>query len=279
MDLISNQPYQLRDLDIVDYKLYPLKDKVRDKVFILRGPKPPKLETNSYFSCLGAAYTFGCYTPKPYPLLLAQKLELPCLNLGIAGAGATLYIQQENSLLIELANQSRFVIVLVMSGRSHPSSICMPPKVGSLTAPAIGKQYNKLFNEDKSAFEKIVREMRSNFVEHYISLANKLTIPKILLYFSTRKPNYEDNFNKNYKTANMGFPHFINKSTIKKIIPYFNDYVECISAKNFPQKLINRWTDEPINESEGQPYNKYYASPQMHKDAQKILLPVCQKYL
>jgi hypothetical protein len=271
--------YQDRDFNIVDYQLWSFKDEERDKVHTLRGPQPSSLIKKDYFTCLGPATTFGCYTEFPYPLILQNQLSLQCLNLGIAGAGANLYLQEENSLLIDLVNDSKFVIILVMSGRSHASSVCQPPKVGKLTGPKIMKKYQRLYQADKTLFEKAVNQMRKSFVNDYIHLSEKIKVPKILLYLSTRNPKFEDDFSKSFPRAHRGFPHFVNQSTIQNILPYFDEYVECISSRGFPQKLISRFTGEPTTNSKGESQNGYYASPEMHQDAAQMLIKICQKYL
>jgi hypothetical protein len=272
-------PYQLRDYNIVDYQLWSLKDEQRNKVHILRGPQPSSLTKNNYFACVGPATTFGCYAKLPYSLLLQKQLAFPCLNLGIAGAGATLYLQEENSLLIDLANDSKFVIVLVMSGRSHASKLFQPPKVGEITGPKIMKKYKQLHKNDKSLLRESINQMRENFVKDYINLAEIIKIPKILLYLSTRSPEYKDNFSDSFSEVHRGFPHFINKSTIQSILPHFDEYVECVSSRGFPQKLISRFTGEPTTNSKGDSKNAYYASPEMHEDAAQMLLPICKRYI
>jgi hypothetical protein len=272
-------PYQVRDYNIVDYQLWPLKDEKRDKVHILRGPQPSSLIKNNYFACLGSATALGCYAQQPYSLLLQKQLSFPSLNLSIAGAGATLYLQEENRLLIDLANDSKFVIVLVMSGRCHPSRRFLPPKVGKLKGPKLMKKYQQLHQTDKTLFRKTVNQMRESFVKDYIRLSKRIKPPKILLYLSTRKPQYEDNFSKSFIQAHQGFPHFINKSTIQGILPCFDEYIECVSSRGFPQKLISRFTGKPTTNGKGETHNSYYASPEMHEDTAQMLLSVCQKYL
>ena len=57
--------YQARDWEYVDYEMY--QDEETGLWF--RGPRPV-LEGGNYFTCVGAAQTFGCFCPEPYPELL-----------------------------------------------------------------------------------------------------------------------------------------------------------------------------------------------------------------
>ncbi len=272
------KPYQGRDIEIIDYQIFPIKDEKRNKIFGFRGPKPPSLEKNTYFTGLGPATTLGCYTQKPYLSLLGERLGLPNLNLGLPGCGATLLNQEDNGILIDLANNSRFVIVLVMSGRSHPSRLFRPVRVGTLVSAQIMTELKKYFKNDQAMLRDVVADMRNSFVEDNIQLVNKLKVPKILLYLSHHPLDYEDDYDHKFTNLNQGFPHFINRETVDRVINYFDDYVECHSSRGYPQKLISRFTGEPVTNKQGE-YNVSYASPEMHEDAAKLLLPVCQKYL
>lgn len=272
------QPYQRRDIDIVDYQIYPMEDKKNNKVFGFRGPQPLPLEKSCYFVGLGPATTFGCYTKRPYLWLLEQDLGLPNLNLGMPGCGATLLNQEDNSLLIDLVNDARFAIVLVMSARSHSSRLHRPARLGSLSSPQIMKELSQYFKKDRPFLRGVITDMRNSFVEDYIKLTQKIKVPKILLYLSHHSLDYEDNYDLDFPSLHQGFPHFINRETVDRVIHHFDDFVECHSLRGYPQKLISRFTGEPVTNKQGE-YNTGYASPEMHEDAAKLLLPVCQKYL
>src|SRR5687767_3553783 len=108
--------YQERDYEVVDYQLFQLPDTGR-----LRGPAPSTLAPGEYFTCLGAAQTFGCFSEQPYPTLLAERVGLPVLNFGVAGAGPRRFLQDSDRARVRLGfvNAGRFAVVQVMSGRSE----------------------------------------------------------------------------------------------------------------------------------------------------------------
>ena len=281
--------YQERDWEIVDYQMYSLKD--TDKSF--RGPEPKTLEKNQYFVCIGAAQTFGCFCKRPYPILLEEQLNLPALNLSAAGAGPDYFLQEQD--LIPYINNARFAIVQVMSGRSESNSVfSFNSKDGAgLTRRADGVKigadpaYQELLKENEPDYvKKIVAETRENWVNNFQELLKKITIPKILLWFSNRRPYYQEKYNHVYQLFN-GFPQLVNLDMVKQVRKYSDKYVECISNRGRHQLLISRFTDKPATiddlglqlNSTKQSYNKYYPSPEMHVDASLLLEKVCKKYL
>ncbi len=139
--------------------------------------------------------------------------------------------------------------------------------------------HGKLFTIDKYLFREAVKQMRKSFVDDYSELAKKNKVPKILLYLSTQTPSYDDDFSGSFVQTHQGFPHFINSSTIECILPQFDEYVELISSRGFPRKLISRFTGKPTTNSKGNAYNDYYASSEMHEYPLQMLLPISSKYV
>lgn len=297
--------YQDRDWEIVDYQDYCLEN----TKFTLRGPKPPSLEKDSYFVCLGAAQTYGAFCQEPYPQLISQKIDLPALNLGFGGAGPDYYLQNME-LLKKYLNNAKFAIVQVMSGRSESNSLFSSGGMEYLTKVADGSKaraavaYNQLLKQNnKSYVEKIVAETRANWVKHQIQLLQEIEIPTITFWFSTRPTHYKEIylcqqlayfslFFGQTKASNLlfgEFPQLIDSAMIEQVKEYSDEYVECISKRGFPQRLISRFSGKPTKidtaaagqgiKSRQWKYNKYYPSPEMHVDAANSLLNICQKYI
>jgi Domain of unknown function (DUF6473) len=302
--------YQEIHWEIVDYQCYFLDDTGLD----FRGPKPENLQAGQYFVCLGAAQTFGCLCPKPYPSLLQEELQLPTLNLGYGGAGPYFFLKHEE--LWKYINQAKFVIVQVMSGRSESNSLFDSGGLEYLTRRAdgvkIGAQdaYQQLLEKDypqnRGAVEKwrrkivgfltenpevkdIINETRQNWVHNHKLLLEKITVPKILFWFSKRKPDYRERYSSVWALFGE-FPQLINQEMMNIIKPYSDDYVECISRRGSPELLISRFTGKPVvidlaQDPDRQDFqqkwsrNKYYPSPEMQIDAAMALAPICRKYL
>jgi len=233
---------------------------------------------------------------------------LPALNLGFGGAGPDYFLQ--NSELIEkYVNNAKFAIVQIMSGRSESNSLFSSQGMEYLTKAEDGSKvraavaYNQLLKQNNRNYvEKIVTETRENWIKHQIELLKVIKIPTILLWFSIRPTDYKEIYLCKQlayfsllfgqtKASNLlfgGFPQLINSAMIEQVKKYSNEYVECISSRGFPQRLINRFSGKPTKidtaaagagiKSRQWKYNKYYPSPEMHVDATNLLLDIGQKY-
>ena len=297
--------YQLRDFEVVDYQLWGYRTAKRS--FILRGPKPV-LRPNSYISCVGGAFTFGCFVEDPWPTLLGNSLGMDVLNLGQAGAGPKWFNRPEQSELIDLINGSCVAIIMVMSGRSDENSrleneqglelLSLKETGESMFANAA---WNRLLDEhDNNEVLRLVQETRINYCHNFVAFLQRITAPKLLFWFSQRKPEYQEEFTR-FHSLSGGFPELVNRALLDNLLPYVDDYVECITSKGRPHVLINRFTglEAKVNhsftnvfanlpsrdtltvESGHDPLsvNIHYPTPGMHCDAALALEPNCRQLL
>ncbi len=281
-----------QDREIVDYQYFPLEDTGLN----FRGPQPETLEKNQYFVCLGAAQTFGRFCQKPYPKILEHKLKFPSLNLGVGGAGPYYFLKTKP--IWDYINKARFAIIQIMSGRSESNSLFDSGGLEYLTRRmdqvkiGAGPAYQELIDQkDPKYVKEIIRETRLNWIKNFQILMEKITVPKILFWFSERSPYYQENCN-NLHTLFGKYPQLVNAQMVRKIKKNSDEYVECISTRGIPQLHISRFTHEPtfINTFQSRPdliksygqqhrFNNYYPSPEMHVDAALSLENVCKKYL
>lgn len=276
--------YQKRDYEVIDYKLWLMDGIARP----LRGPKPEKLREKNYFSSIGGAQTFGCYTEKPYPELLSEILGIEALNMGNAGAGPSFYLRQPK--YIELINRSKFVIVQVMSGRSESNRIFNSiGGRGRLKRKSDGevlmaeRAYRWLLEKNsREKIDEILDQTRNNYVNNMKSLLSAIGVSRILFWFSERVPDYELVYD-DVRGFFGKYPQLVNDKMIEELKPFADYYVESVSSAGMPQKLINRFNGEiprvsktHNKEPEIRKYNTYYPSPEMHKIATSKLLPFCR---
>lgn len=301
--------YQARDYEIVDYEMYRL----GDTGLSFRGPAPATLDPGSYFACIGAAQTLGCFCQRPFPDLLADELGLPALNLGYGGAGPEFFATQE--ALLPYLNNARFVVLQVMSARSQSNSyyqcdgleyvtlresgqkmgaaaaftklLAGSPRIAGL--PGWPRGWRKLAAlAARPEARRIVDEIRTAWVESSLQLLEKITVPVVLLWISKRPPAYTES----YATAHRlfgEFPHLVTPEMLAPIRERSAAYVECITSRGSPQPLFSRFTGEPVsvNPSNDRPdlavkpwtENGYYPSPEMHEDAAAQLEAFCRDLL
>lgn len=295
-DLGSAYGYQRRDAEIVDYQIWKLWTPKTG--FALRGPRPASLEPGTYFTSLGAASTFGRFVARPYPQLLAEALGLGSLNLGFSGVGPSFYNNPKNDVLISLINRSKFATITVFSGRSQSNS-------RFTTAPYSQEQYilengravpadfayQQLLNTaDEQTVMDLVAETRSRYLQSFLQLLEKITVPKVLLWFSSRSPDYQASCENLFKLLS-GFPHMINRPMVEALKPHCNAYIELVSTAGLPQQLISRHTQQPVSIVRPRDYqqgkiqltnstlthNHYYPSPEMHQAMAQRLVAIYTK--
>ena len=282
--------YQDTDWNIVDYQVYCLDQNIVDRqtqaALFLRGPKPVHLTWGNYFVCLGAAQTFGRFCEMPYPTLLQKKLGLPTLNFGRGGAGPS-FFSEENEKLLEYINEAKFVIIQVMSGRSEGNSLFESRGLGTYIRRSDGTSVNcdEAFQEllessKKSDLERIVAETQQNWVNSYRRLLSKIQVPKILFWFSTRRPRYLARYQSVHQIFG-DFPQLVNLNMVNRVRAYSDYYVSYVSRKGMPQLLVDRFTGQPTTVEDkwgGGVWlnNWYYPSPEMHLGAANALERICK---
>ena len=275
--------YQDRDAEIVDYRLADLEG-VGVRV---RGPVP-QLDDGRYFTCLGAAQTFGALVEEPFPTLLAAGMDLPVLNLGVAGAGPRYFV--EDPRLVAHANRGRMAIVQVMSARSEDNERFRSGGLELLTmsdGSRLGAEpaYRRLIDEEsEQTVRMVVDQTRRNWVESYRTLFAMLTVPTILVWFSTRAPRYVPGYDDVHRMFGA-FPQLVDDRMVQQIRELADDYVEVVSSRGRPQRLISRFTGLPTFitgrsdlGSRHLEYNTYYPTPEMHADAAAALAGACRSF-
>jgi hypothetical protein len=300
--------YQARDREVVDYGTYELEDTGLQ----FRGPAPPNLEPGNYFTCIGAAQTFGCFCERPFPSLLADRLGIPALNLGYGGAGPEFFARKD--ALARYVNGGRFAIIQVMSARSQSNSLFDsggleylvrrsdgarlaaaaaydrllggPQGLGLRRVPMLGR-LTRLVTVPR--VRRIVAETRRRWIDSYKTLLDHISVPTVLFWFSKRHPSYVEEYS-NVAALFGEFPQLVNSEMVDAVRPMCDEYVECISDRGSPQPLRSRFTGEPVavDPAADRPdfrtpnlwtHNTYYPSPEMHQDAADALMPACERLL
>jgi hypothetical protein len=272
--------YQLLDRPHFSYDLYKI-DGITNTSF--RGPRIDR--SKPYAACLGAAETFGRFAVHCYPALLKEKLGFQVLNLGVGGTGPLWFQAQP---YINLANKAKFVVVVVLSGRSESNSLFDNRASGNLMG--VRKTDKRLMRfeefvsdlmktESRDRVMEIIQETRASYVSNMMTLLQKIYRPKILFWFSMRTPEYQERFGSTWELLG-DFPQIVNRKMIDLLRPYADHYVECVTSRGMPQQLwqANEAVDGTVVEN-GRLVNRYYPSPEMHEDAASSLAPLCARYV
>jgi hypothetical protein len=276
--------YQSEAYNIVDYELWRMEG--TDEFF--RGPQMV-LQPQKFVAFVGAAQTFGTFCRFPFANLIAERNGHAIANLGIGGAGPTRFLI--DSALMRVISQARVVVVQVMSGRSVGNTLYENLKGTSSLRPR-GKGGHWTWAESvwkelfvrlpRTDLEALVAETRRNWIDEMSQLLKSIAAPKILLWISTRTPDYPEGY-ESIDQLFGSFPHLVNREMLKKILPLADAFVDATSARGTPQPLYDRFTGERTAVSLARPdyahinTNGGYPSPEMHVDAAEKLAPVLRK--
>lgn len=298
--------YQPRDWTLVDYHEFHLAG--CDIPFRGPGFDPFAAAPGSYFTCLGAAQTYGCFFERPYPTILAESLGLPVLNLAVGGAGPGFYAGMD--VLLEAANRGRFVILQCMSGRSESNAryaadgyveFVRDRQTGETVTSS--EAWHRIVADGLEAAEQRLAESRQSWIASSLGLLERLRVPVVFFWYSRREPDYaidRDAIRAQLARRAAGertsffvdglvgdFPQLIDAQTMRAVADRCAAYAECLSSRGMNQPLVNRFTGEPfaplqdVDPGDGRPEygidysrNVYYPSAEMHEDAAAALLPV-----
>jgi uncharacterized protein DUF6473 len=278
--------YQQVDWKIADYMMYRLPGFPLD----LRGPGSQQLIPKGYIACVGAAQTFGRFCQEPFPHLLSQRLRVPVVNFGFAGAGPGFFLRHPQ--LIQCMNDSRLVIVQVMSARSEDNALFESGGLEYLTIRSTGERmgaqlaYRGLLESgDIQWVKSIIVETRANWITSYQQLLSQIRVPVMLFWFSVREPEYLEKYD-DVEGLLGRFPHLVNREMVEIVRSQCDAYVQCVTDRGLPQRLRSRFTGRPapvpVRADLGrwwQAENRYYPSPEMHCEAADLLEAACRRFL
>lgn len=142
--------------------------------------------------------------------------------------------------------------------------------------------YRELINrKSKAELAMLVQETRDSWVTDFAELANRITVPKVLLWLSVREPDYQIS----YSSVNRlfgAFPQLVDGATLSRVSGYFDRVVMCVSAGGLPAPLLNRFTGKRVQVQRDlhlMKNNGYYPSQEMHMRAALALEPVIRSYV
>ena len=237
-----------------------------------------------FVAYVGAAQTFGRFVERPFPMLLAERIGLPALNLGVGGAGPRHF---DRPRYLRLLNRAEAVVFQVMSGRSASSSLFDNSATGRLTGftplaegPVRAEEFLKHAAATLSAqdFAGVIAQMRADYVATFVALIEKVDAPRVLLWISRRTPDYVEDYAHAPQGVLGDFPQLVNGRMVAEIAARCDAYVECVSTSGLPQPL---WKSDTVIDGAGlrgdRLVNRYYPSPQMHAEAADLLEAPCRR--
>lgn len=257
---------------------------------------------------IGAAQTFGRFVEHPFTRQLADKYDIPTVNMGFSGPGPAVF----EEFLSEI-NRHPCVVVQVMSGRSAETSFFKgivaektiaveDLRIPNLRVQKIFERFNEysldigapippdsilpakaawetaLFCYDKARISQMISEVRAAYVEDMSRLLNGITGRKILLWISERPPRYEVNFDR-VEGLFGGFPQLVNDTVVDKLVPLCDGFVECTTNRGMPMRLPPPLPGRAYPWHVPKGINHQYPSQEMHDDIASKLGPYLTRFL
>jgi hypothetical protein len=272
--------YDKRDYEVVDYQYWEL----TGSGMSFRGPEFDHDDDTPYVVCAGAAQTFGCLVEVPYPTILAERLNVRSVNLGLGSATPALF---DNAALLEIINGAAVLVLQVMAARQQGNTRLRPLGTDLVHDRHHGDQvpahigWQRILDEERSKLGAYVEETQRNWVQDYRHLLTKIDVPVILFYFSARAKNDDPPTDADNLLTLFGqFPQLLDGCSIDQVASACAGYAECSSTRNQGHRLHNRFSGEPVEIDNaildpripGQwTHNWYYPSPEMHEDAATAL--------
>ena len=246
--------YQQRETGYIDYNVY----KNKQANVYLRG-NYQEIDIQQDFACfVGGAQTFGCFC-ESFPYIVHKKSGMPCLNLGIGGAGPRNFIKDE---LLDIINKSKVCVLQIMSGRSSECNGYSNPD-GNVDYLIDGDWYftGSIWGNviDKNSKKHRI-ECMERWVEDYKTLISKIEVPVILLYISTMQVN---------KKGDWVFPQFVRQEHLDNLIYIANEYVSYHKGSDSFSELKS---------GKGTVNDKYYPDQEMHNDVAELIIECLAKY-
>jgi len=274
---------------IAEYDLYTLPG----VSFTLRGPQWPLHASTPSISFLGAAQAFGVFCKYPYANLLGDMCSARVVNFGRGGAGAGFYLDQP--AVLDYVNNTTCCVVQVMSARSSIENSYMTSPYGLAgvkfkKGPLEGRSFmghiafpklHEVLPADE--FYEIVEETRAGYIEQMIRLAERIKVPKVLLYVGRNPPLTDLPADTQPKLGDLFgiHPHMVTGAMVEKIGRHFDATVVVYGPEGFDKPLVNRFTGQTVSIKRSETYtvknHDAYISPVMHvRAAQKLYDPVNQ---
>jgi Domain of unknown function (DUF6473) len=273
--------YELRDHAIVDYQYWELPG----TAIQFRGPAVDFDDPAPYFSCAGAAQTFGCFVPNPYPAILGNRLGMRAVNLGLGSATPAVFSDDE---LLRVINGGRFLVLQVMAARQ-----CGNSRLESLGTDLVRDRrhgdeipahmaWQRILDEERSNLDRYIVESQASWIDQYEQLLGQIHVPVIFFYFSVKQTGTDPSMDAEDANTLLGpFPQLVRETSIDAVAKRCDHLIECTSTRNHGHFLTSRFSGEPVevDNSVLDPRmtvrwkrNWYYPSPEMHEDAAASLL-------
>lgn len=264
----------------------------------LRNPAAVYETREPYVACVGSAATFGRLVARPFPALLAERLGMPVINLGVGGARPGIFLEEKP--LADLIRRAACVVIEAVSARGYATDLFVPdhdftnlgrppePVSAAAEATAASRFVDTLYaqplrDRDTARLEAARMICRAAYLTDLKRLATLAAGRGILFYFSQRAPEFTPALPAaGFEAWSGTFPHHVDRRLLDLLAPLFAGVVTVASAAGSPEPIHDRLTGAPLPLFPNMPRpheNFYYPSAAMHAVAADALEPAVRHVL
>ena len=179
----------------------------RQSKILFRGPA--RKVTQGHIAFLGGTETYGKYVPDPFPELVEERVNLPCINLGTVNAGIDAFLAE--TAVLELCEKADTVVIQTLGAHNmsnrfysvHPRRNDRFLKASELlksryknvdfTEYAFTRHMlTALRGTSPDRFEAVEKELKTAWVSRMDLLLSNIKARKILLHISTTTASMDE---------------------------------------------------------------------------------------
>jgi len=250
-----------------------------------RGPKRSLAEP--YVALLGGTETFGKFVPRPFADRLEDKLDMPCVNLGVMSAGLDAFASDLG--VLSMAAQAEAVVVQAMSAHNLSNRFyTVHPRRNDRFLRA-SDQMRKLFRGvdftefhftnhllrhlagyHPEGFILLMRELQQAWVARMKLLAERVGKPLVLLWFADHEPAEKRGF-----AHAASAPFAVTEAMIEQL---GGDVAQVVICRVSPAALAHGQEGMVFADHEALAAMQLLG-PAAHEEAADALLPAVQRVL
>jgi len=234
--------------------------------------------------CLGGTETFGRFVPVPFPRFLANRIDTPVVNMGVAGGGIDVIM---NDPAVASACRNAKEIVLQVQGAQNLSNrmYTVHPRRNDRFVRASG-MLRTIFREvdftefhfnrhmldhlrrlSEDRFSIIRDELREAWTARMLGFIQDVSAPVHLLWFSCRLPSTQD------PQDGLGAePLFVTSDMLDQVAEA-SASLTVICAPNVPS-VKARSKDSYTKTAIESPAAQFVPGPEAHEQAASALVPL-----
>ncbi|MDN5785945.1 DUF6473 family protein [Pseudorhodobacter sp.] len=209
---------------------------------VFRGPK--QAMRVPYCAAIGGTETYGKFVREPFPMLVAQRIGRPVVNLGCVNAGLDVFLNDPD--VLELASGAELTVVQVVGASNlnnrffsvHPRRndrfLSASSWLQTLYRDVDFTDFHftrhllqTLYQVSPSRFETVATELRETWVRRMTDLLRAIKGPTLLLWMAENPPPGEDSMLDPY--AN---PVLVEAGMIAQVRRSAMAYLEVVTSRD-----------------------------------------------